>query len=344
MLLGYGNVARAFVPLLASRLAWLEQELGIRPLICGIGSRRSGFFTHSTGLAPSSLFAEADPLQLLSTTGNSHENAAAFLEAGRATGANALIELTTMNPETGEPALSHIRQALEAGMDVITANKGPIAHAGESLHTLARQRGLHLRYESTVMDGLPLLNLAEFTLPAVNVRGFRGLLNCTSGIVLSQMEQGRSLEEAIRLAQQAGVAEADPWHDLDGWDATLKTTILANALLHARLTPQQVQRTGIRALSQAQVMEAAQNGTPIRLVSSAQFIDGVPTALVLPQHLQPDDPLFASRDLGVISLETEAMGTITLTENTTGVLQTAYGVLSDLIAIQRARQTSQRAL
>lgn len=337
LLLGYGKVARAFLPLLASRRAWLEQTLQIRPLLSGIGSRRSGFFTHPAGISLADLAGETNLLQLFSTTGNSSDDATAFIRAGHASGANVLIELTTMNPENGEPALSHIRQALELDMDVITANKGPIAHAGETLHRLARQHGTQLRYESTVMDGLPLLNLAEFTLPAVGVRGFRGLLNCTSGIVLKQMEKGRSLEEAIRLAQQAGVAEADPWHDLDGWDAVLKTTILANDLLQAHLAPSQVQRAGLRNLSPVEISAAARDGTPIRLVSTAQLINGVTLASVRPARLQPGDPLLASRDFGVVALETEAMGVITLTEQSTGVQQTAYGVLSDLIAIQRER-------
>ncbi len=197
LLPGYGNVAKALLPLLASRGAWLEQELGIRPLISGIGSRRSGFFTHPTGVTLPELAGEANPLRLFSAAGHASKDSADFIQAGHAAGANVLIELTTMNPENGEPALSHIRQALEASMDVITANKGPIAHAGEILQTLARQRSLSLRYESAVMDGLPPVNLAEFTLPAVGMRGFRGLLNCTSSIVLSQMEQGNSPEEAI---------------------------------------------------------------------------------------------------------------------------------------------------
>lgn len=340
LLLGYGNVARAFLPLLASRRAWLEQELGIRPLISGIGSRRSGFFVHPTGLAPSELTTETNPIHLFQRDANTNENAQAFIQAGRDAGADTLIELTTLNPANGEPALSHIRQALEAGMDVITANKGPIAHAGKTLQTLARARGVYLRYESTVMDGLPLVNLAEFTLPAVGIRGLRGLLNATSGLVLDQMEQGKSLEEAIQFAQQIGVAEADPWHDLDGWDAVMKTTILANALLNADLTPAEVQRVGIRDLPQAEVVAAARAGTPIRLVSSARVIDGTLVASVRPERLLPTDPLYAARDSGMIALETEAMGTISLIEHNTDVLQTAYGVLSDLIIIRQARRNA----
>lgn len=356
LLLGYGNVARALLPLLASRSDWLEQSLGIVPLISGIGSRRTGFFVHPTGLTASSLCAREgsdyypvyesdkkdagltsgiDPIHLFQQTGIACENALTFIQAGHAAGANVLIELTTMNPQSGEPALSHIHQALTIGMDVITANKGPIAHAGEELQTLARSRHVQLRFESTVMDGLPLLNLAEFTLPVVDIRGFRGLLNTTSSIVLRQMEQGKSLEEAIYLAQQIGVAEADPWHDLDGWDAAMKTTILANALLKARLTPPMIQRTGIRDLSQADVIAAAQAGTPVRLVSSAQIIEGKTVATVRPERLQPADPLHSSKDGGIVTLETEAMGNISLIEHDTNVKQTAYGVLSDLIIVLR---------
>lgn len=334
LLLGYGNVARALLPLLATRCAWLEQRLGLHPLISGIGSRRSGFFVHPTGITAEKFSAEADPLQLLAPGSQVCNDARTFIQAGCAAGANVLIELTTMSPENGEPALTHIRQALEAGIDVVTANKGPIAHAGEALQTLARLHNVQLRCESAVMDGLPLLNLAEFTLPAVSIRGFRGLLNATSGIVLGQMEQGQSLAEAIRVAQQIGVAEANPWHDLDGWDAAMKTTILTNTWLDAHLTPQQIERTGIRDLSQAEVVAAAQAGTPIRLVSSAHIIDGVPVAKVRPERLLTSDPLFSSKDLGIITLETEAMGAITLIEHDTGVLQTAYGVLSDLIVMQ----------
>lgn len=335
LLLGYGNVAQALLPLLASRSAWMERELGMRPLVSGLGSRRAGFFIHPTGLPATDL--AVDPLQLMRQTGQTCEDALAFIRAGRAAGASMLLELTTLNPENGEPALTHIRTALEAGMDVVTANKGPIAHASESLHALARCNGVRLRYESTVMDGLPLLNLAEFTLPAVGMRGFRGLLNSTSSIVLRQIEQGQTLEEAIRLAQQIGVAEANPWYDLDGWDATMKTTILANVLLSAQIAPAQVKRTGIRDLSAAEIRAAASAGTPIRLVSSARLDNGSPVAAVSPERLQPGDPLYAARESGVVLLETEAMGRITLIEHDTDVVQTVYGVLSDLIAIQRTR-------
>src|SRR5437588_4931847 len=130
------------------------------------------------------------------------------------------------------------------------------------------------------MDGLPLINLAEFTLPAVGVQSFKATLNSTSTLVLNMIEQGYSLEEAIVKAQEIGIAEADPWYDLDGWDAVMKTTILANNLLDGQLTPSMVKREGMRSLSADDIRRAAAQGTPLRLVSQASRQNGTIVAEV----------------------------------------------------------------
>jgi homoserine dehydrogenase len=313
----------------------LGRELGIRPVISGIGSRSRGFYIHPEGINADLLAREQDPLLLFSS---SVENVEAFIQAGKGTGASLFIELTTLNPQNGQPAMMHIRKALEAGMDVITANKGPVAYAQVELQSLARRHEVQFRFESAVMDGLPLINLAEFTLPAVSIRSFQAILNSTSSLVLNMIEQGYSRDEAIRKAQQIGVAEADPWYDLDGWDAVMKTTILANTLLEGKLTPQMVGREGIRDLTSDEICAAALAGSPLRLVSQAHRKHGVLIAEVRPRRISSDDILYVGKDkTGVISLETEAMGTIALVEHEPGVKQTAYGVLSDLITIQRQR-------
>jgi homoserine dehydrogenase len=262
------------------------------------------------------------------------DSAEDFIREGSFRNANALIELTTLEPHSGQPALSYIRLALERGLHVITANKGPVAHAQCELQELAYQHHIHFRFESTVMDGLPVINLAEYTLQAVGVRSFRALLNTTSSIVLSMIEQGYTLEEAIAQAQRIGVAEADPWYDLDGWDAAMKTTILANALLDGQMTPDMVEREGIKNLSLDAICAAAMADTPIRLVSSAHRNHGLLTAEVRPQAIEANDVLRIGLNTGgMLALETEAMGTITLIEHDTLPTQTAYGVLSDLIAV-----------
>jgi len=310
-------------------------------MITGLGSRRQGLYIHPDGVNADVFADEQDPLRWFRKEGTGVKNAEHFIEAGRAAGATLFIELTTLQPQDGQPALTYIRKALEAGMDVVTANKGPVAYAGSDLQALAHSQQAQFRFESAVMDGLPLLNLAEFTLPATKIRGFRGLLNATSSLVLSMIEQGYTEQDAIRKAQQVGVAEADPWYDLDGWDAVMKTTILANSLMEGELTPNMVEREGIRNLTSDDICAAALAGAPYRLVSEAHRKHGLPMASVRPVRIGAEDTLRVGTNgmTGVISLETDAMGTITLIEHTPTVQQTAYGVLSDLIIIQRNKRS-----
>ena len=108
-------------------------------------------------------------------------------------------------------------------MHVITANKGPIAHAYAALHEAARAAGVSFRFESTVMDGAPVYNMVRNSLPGVEVLGFTGVLNSTTKIVVEAMREGLSMEEGIRVARRLGIAEADACYDIDGWDSAAKT-------------------------------------------------------------------------------------------------------------------------
>lgn len=335
-------MARALLPLLTSRSEWIGSTYGLHPTICGIGTRSQGYYLHPQGIDARALAEAEQPVQWFNAQSQPVLDADDFIRQGKASGASLLIELTTLNPRDGQPALQTIRSALQSSMDVVTANKGPAAYAGADLRELARRNNVQFRYESTVMDGLPLINLAEFTLPAVGTRAFRAILNTTSSLVLHLIERGFSLEEAIGQAQQLGIAEADPWYDLDGWDAAMKTTILANTFFSTRMTspmtPPMVSRTGIGDITRDEILTAAAAGTPIRLVSSARYHNGIVTADVSPCRISSNDILHvATSTTSVISLETEAMGTITLVEHEPMVIQTAYGVLSDVITVLRQR-------
>ena len=150
--------------------------------------RSRGFHIHPEGIDASLLVQETDPLLRFINASISVDDAESFIETGKLVGATILIELTTLNPYSRQPALKYIHSALQAGLDVITANKGPVAYAQTELQTLARHQHAQFRFESTVMDGLPLINLAQFTLQGVGIRSFRALLNTTSSLVLSMIE------------------------------------------------------------------------------------------------------------------------------------------------------------
>ena len=250
--------------------------------------------------------------------------------------AEVAVELTTLNPASGEPACSHIRAAFARGMHLITANKGPIAHAYSALCAEAMSRGVQFRFESTVMDGAPVFNTVRNNFPGIQMLGFTGVLNSTSKLVIAAMREGLSMEQGIRRAQQMGVAEGDVSFDIDGWDSAAKGAALANVLLEANVTPLEVDRRGIGALTPQRVQELAAKRKTVSLVTRGKRTrDGV-RVRVRAEVLDETDVLAAVQDTSNLLLfHTDLMGTVGTVSISPGVDQTAYGVFSDLVDIAR---------
>lgn len=248
------------------------------------------------------------------------------------------IEITTLNPESGEPAISHIRCALERRIHVITANKGPIAHAYSELCDLARRMQVELRFESTVMDGSPIFNMVRNNLPGVKVLGFTGVVNSTSKVIVAAMERGLSMQQGIAEAQALGIAEADVSYDIDGWDSAAKAAALANVLMNARVTPQQVRRSGLRDIPAEMIAQNAGAGNTTVLVCRASLSPSGVTELSVGPEIVPRDDLLANAKgtSNLLLLHTDLMGTLGVISIDPGVEQTAYGLFSDLIDIARS--------
>jgi homoserine dehydrogenase len=248
-----------------------------------------------------------------------------------------VIELTTLNPSTGEPAISHIRAAFARGHHVVTANKGPIAHAYSALAEEARRAGVEFRFESTVMDGAPIFNLVRNNLPGCKIRGFTGVLNSTTNVVIEAMRAGRTLEEGVEEARRIGITEADASFDIDGWDAAAKTAALANVLMDARVTPLEVDRRGIARLTPEKLLQLKQQSKTIRLVSRARTSPNGIKLRVRAEVLPETDLLAATHHTSsLIIFDTDLMGEIGTVELNPGVEQTAYGVFSDLVDVARS--------
>jgi homoserine dehydrogenase len=314
-LIGYGNVGRAFARLLeAKRAAYPFRIVAIHTLRHGTAYSAGGFkMEPELGPAASSI--------------------GEFLDRSRAEMA---IELTTLNPASGEPAISHIRAAFARRKHVVTANKGPIAHAYAALAEEARRAGVEFRFESTVMDGAPVFNLARNTLPGCRIRGFTGVLNSTTNVVIEALRGGRSLEDGIEEARRMGVTEADASYDIDGWDAAAKTAALANVLMDARVTPLDVERRGIARLTPEKLLTLKEQGKTIRLVSRARCTANGLKLRVRAEVIEETDVLASARGTSSLLLfDTDLMGTIGTVEINPGVEQTAYGVFSDVVDIAR---------
>ena len=315
-LIGYGNVGKAFSSLLQSRR-------GIYPFrIVGIHTARHGTAYGSKGLSITPEFQTAA------------ENVDQFLDVSRP---DVAIEITTLNPENGEPAVSHIKTALLRGVHVITANKGPIAHAYAELRELASRAQVEFRFESTVMDGAPVFNMVRQTLPGIQILGFKGCLNSTSQIIIEAMSRGSSMEEGIRAAQAEGVAEADASFDVDGWDSAAKAAALANVLMDAHSTPAMVKREGIRSLTSQTLMDLGREGKTVALISRGERRGTEVKLEVKPEVLSCTDMLATARGTSnLLLLHTDLMGTIGTISINPGVEQTAYGLFSDLVDIAKS--------
>lgn len=315
-LVGYGNVGRAFARL-------LDGKRSVFPfLISGI-QKRNHAAIDLNGL-PVDIEVNGPRLDV-----------GEFLDQCQP---EVMIEITTLEPATGEPAISHIRAAFARGIHVITANKGPLAHAYSALMQEAALRQCQFRFESTCMDGAPVFNMVRNCLPGVDISGFTGVLNSTSKVVIAAMRDGKSMEDGIREAQRMGIAEADASYDIDGWDSAAKTATLANVLLHANRTPLDVDRKGIGRLTPEKIEDLKTQGKTVCLVSRAHRTPSGDIKMRVRAEVLPETDILASLQgtSNLLLLHTDLMGTVGTVAIAPGVEQTAYGLFSDLVDIAKS--------
>ena len=247
--------------------------------------------------------------------------------------ADALVEMSPTNLDTAQPALAICHQALEAGLHLVLANKGPVALDYANLWAKARAKGRQMRYEATVMAGTPTMQLAEEALAGCTITSARGILNGTTNYMLTQMESGLSYDEALAQAQELGYAETDPSGDVEGWDAAGKVLILAKALFGSSLSMADLDVSGITQISAADMAAAASAGERYKLIAEARPEGGTVKALRLPLS----DPLASVAGASnAITLSTDLLGDVTLIGAGAGKLETGSAILSDLLAIQRS--------
>lgn len=329
-LLGFGNVNRTLVRLLHEREQELRVRHGITWRITGVATRRLGWIASLRGLDPLLLTGGSAPRwDLLPHVSPPHGNVRDWLHDADA---DVLFEATSLNTKNGQPAIDHLRAALEAGAHAITANKGPIVYGYDELNQLAKAKGRRFLFESTVMDGVPIFSLFRDNLPTVQVYGFRGILNSTTNFILTSMEEGLSFEQALKKAQAVGVAETDPSDDIDGWDAAVKAAALARVVMGVHLKLEDIERQGIRNLSTQTVQEARIAGAPYKLVCRVSLSDGGVKASIRPERVQLNDPLaHVAGTSSIVYFETDMFPGLAITEENPGLEATAYGMLADFI-------------
>jgi homoserine dehydrogenase len=312
-LFGFGNVGRALARMLIAT--------GAPFIVTALATGRHGAVVHPGGIDLATILAGTDlPLGAAPSI--------ASLPA------DILVEMTPLDPVAGEPALSYIREALTAGMHVVTANKGPIARAYRELDELATGRGRMLRFEATLADCLPVFTLRRAALPRARITAIRGIVSSTNNHILTAAAAGVPFADALAEAQRLGIAEADPRSDLDGHDAAAKAAILANVLMDADLVPEDVARETVDERSAKAARAAAEGGDRVRPLIEITRRAGTVVASLGPRRLGPLDPLYAVDDfsMGVV-FETDLAGRVVVQLHDPHVDQVAYAILTDLLEI-----------
>ena len=293
-LLGHGTVGRAFQGLLESRAGAIEAEVGRRPEISGVLTTSDGSFDDI--LDRSDLIVE-------------------------------LIGGT-------EPARDYVLRAMAAGKHVVTANKQLLSQFGEQLFDAARSHRVQLRFEAAVAGVVPAIRVMAETLAAAHIERVHGIVNGTTNYILTEMTRtGASYEEALRDAQELGYAEADPSEDVSGKDAAAKMAILARLAFNAPVHLDEIPYEGIEHLTADDIAYAKELGLSLKLVGSAERIDGGIAVHVYPAFLYGGHPLASVNGaFNAVTIESPAITEITLSGPGAGGPQTASAVLGDVIS------------
>jgi len=328
-LVGFGNVGQALARLLMRKKELLARDFGLTFKVTGIATGRHGMAIDPEGL---------DLIQALEVMENGgslnglsrRATPGSVLEFIQTCPADVLFENSPVNVENGQPAVDHLKAALERGMHAITANKGPVVHAHRELTELAAAKKRRFMYESTVMDGAPIFSLFRGALPAAELRGFRGILNSCTNLLLGLMEEGKGFDEAVKYAQSIGIAETDPSGDIDGWDASIKVAALITVMMGIPFKPQQVDRQGMRGVTPQMIREAQQAGERWKLVCTARRDGDEVKARVAPERVSAGSPLFSINGTSsFVQFETDVLPGLGVVESDPGPETTAYGLLAD---------------
>lgn len=334
-LIGFGNVGKEFVRILLEKKDEWSCEFDYEFLVTAISTRSRGCLVDPMGIDLNRALNEIESQGKFSKCNPAYSNLST-MEIIEADFTDIVVEITTLNIDTGQPAIDHIRSALNYKKHVITTNKGPIAHAYEELKLLAEMKKRHFMFEGTVMDGAPVFNLVRETLIGCDISAIEGIFNGTTNFILSEMDRGQSFDSALKTAQSQGWVEANPSMDIDGWDAVAKVTSLMNVLMGANITPQDIECIGISHITAEDLVNARKEGKTIKLLCQGYKKEDKFIGKVAPALIPLDHPLAQVRGTTTtVTFKTDFAGDITVEIKDPKIRQTAYAVIIDLLTIAK---------
>ncbi|MFT8322652.1 MAG: homoserine dehydrogenase [Bacillus sp. (in: firmicutes)] len=329
---GYGTVARELVNLLEQQKDRLVKEYQTYYNVVGIVGL-NGMIYEEQGI----------DLALLLTLGKGSEAVEQYAKRKSILiqqpvyKGDVLIECTPTDLETGEPALSYITNALSAKMHIVSVSKGALIHALPLFKKMAKKNNCEIKYSGATAAALPTMDIGDFSLAGCQITSIEGILNGTSNFILTSMsEENLSFEHALKMAQERGIAEANPALDIQGLDSACKILLLANGLLHTQLTLQDISIEGIEKVTKADMQYAKIKGNEIKLIASAVVKNDEVVVKVAPKVIQPENPLIHVKGTNKgILFHTEEMGTICCLGGASHPKGAAAAALKDMINLFR---------
>lgn len=332
-ILGFGNVGKSFAKLLTEKKEEILRKFKLEVNVVAISTKSKGSLVNENGIDLMSVLDDLEKYNHFDKKSNDYREVSS-IEIAENVDYDILFELTPLQIFSGQPAIDHIKAALNRKKHAVSANKGPIAWAFEELSSLAEKNKVLFYYETTVMDGTPVFNLVDETLKFCKVTGVKGILNSTTNFVLEEIAKGKAYDEVIKEGKKRGFVEEDPAMDIEGWDAAAKTAALLNVLMKANITPYDVDRKGIEDIDYQEIKAAEKRGNVIKLICYGGIENGKVVARVQPEEVNKNSLLASiSGTTSIVSITTDLMGTVSIVEHEPEIEQTAYGVFSDLIRV-----------
>jgi homoserine dehydrogenase len=232
---------------------------------------------------------------------------------------------------------SYTERAIQNGKHVITANKVVMAKHGPALLDAAAEKNVDVYFEAAVGGGIPLISTFRTDLQANRIERVSAVINGTTNYVLGRMASGLAMRDAVREAQEAGYAEADPTDDIGGYDATYKLAILASIAYEIKVRPDEIYREGIAGVEPIDFRYARELGYAIKLIAHTQRHPGRVEARVHPAMIPLDHPLARVEGAeNAVFVEGDLVGQVLLVGQGAGGRPTASAVVGDLIDLARS--------
>ncbi|MBI4647408.1 MAG: homoserine dehydrogenase [Bacteroidia bacterium] len=332
-IIGFGTVGQGICEILLKKSNFLKTKYQYEYSIVAVADMVYGNVFNPEGLNIPTMLEQAKARQKFTKDVTTMDNVTLIKECN----ADVICELTFTDLKTGGPAIEHCRAALESGKSVVTSNKGPAALKYAELKALADKNEVSLKIEGTVVAGTPVINLTEGPLAGCEIHKIRGILNGTTNFILSEMEKGMSYNDALKVAQEKGYAEADPTGDVEGYDARGKVTILANIVMGTKLDISDVSCKGITSITSAHIEEAKKQNARWKLIGCVEKKDdGKILASVAPEMVPLSHPIAGVMGAtNALTFSTDLLGDVTIVGPGAGRHETGFAILTDLLNIYK---------